>query len=170
MLITLIPLLLRHKSVKDYLKLTVVNKIHVVTLSDVRDLHIKRPERNGSPNRNSMGYKTVHVFTRRPQVVVTLASPTWAMETKAVFLSGMSTQRYRNWERSMTGSLCPFSEELPVLDLLHDYACSNIRIVVVIHGSCNLIGSIPFEMNNFLSIPGDGFGVRKVNTSLVASA
>ena len=33
------------------------------------------------------------MFTRRPHVVVTLEFPTWALETKAVILSGMSTQR-----------------------------------------------------------------------------
>ena len=41
----------------DNLELTVVNQNQVVTLSDVRDLHIKGLERNGSPNPNSMGYK-----------------------------------------------------------------------------------------------------------------
>ena len=41
----------------DNLELTVVNQNQVVTLSDVRDLHIKGLEHNGSPNPNSMGYK-----------------------------------------------------------------------------------------------------------------
>ena len=98
---------------------------------------------------------------RRPQVVVTLGFPTWALETKAVFLSGMSTQRECNWDCSMTGSLRSFFEEAPNLDLLHDYACSKIRIVVTIHGSFNLIESIPFEISNFLVIHGDGFWFRK---------
>ena len=110
------------------------------------------------------------MFTRRPHVIVTLAFPTWDLETKAVILSGMSTQRDRNWECSMTGRLCPFSEEAQILAFLHDYACSKIRIVVAIQGRCNLIESIPFDMNNFLDITGDGFGVRKVNTSLIALA
>ena len=57
-----------------------------------------------------------------------------------------------------------------MLAFLHDYACSKIRIVVAIHGSCNLIESIPFDMNNFLDIPGDSFGVRKVDTSQIALA
>ena len=51
-----------------------------------------------------------------------------ALETKAVFVSGMSTQRDCNWEYSMTGSLRPFSEEAPILNLFHDYACSKIVI------------------------------------------
>ena len=97
------------------------------------------------------------MFTRWPQVVVTLAFRTWALETKVVFLSGMSTQRDRHWECSMTGSLRSFSEEAPILNLLHNYACSKIGIDVARYGSCNLIESIPFEMNNFLVIPGDGF-------------
>ena len=58
---------------------------------------------------------------RRPQVVVRLAFPTWALETKAVFQSGMSTWKDGNWECSKTVSLRPLSEEAPVLDLLHDY-------------------------------------------------
>ena len=97
--------------------------------------------------------------TRRPHVVVTLAFPKWAFS--AVLLSGMSTQRDRKRECSMTGSLCSFSEEAPILVFLHDYACSKIRIVVAIHGSCNLIESIPFDMNNFLDIPGDCFWCHK---------
>ena len=68
------------------------------------------------------------MFTRWPEVIVILAFPTWALETKAVFLSGMSTQRDCNWECSMTGRLRPFSEEAPILDILHDYACSKIVI------------------------------------------
>ena len=47
---------------------------------------------------------------------------------------------------------------------------ANIRIVVAMHGSCNLLEIIPFEMNIFLVIPDDGFGVRKVDTSLIALA
>ena len=77
------------------------------------------------------------------------------------FLSGMQTQRYRNWECSMTGNLCPFSEEAPILDLLHDYACSKICIVVAIHSSFKLIESISFEINNCLVNPGDGFWCQK---------
>ena len=84
-----------------------------------------------------------------------------ALETKAVFLSSMSTQRDRNWECSMTYSLCPFSEEAPILNLLHDYACSKIHIVVVIHDSFTLIESVPFEINNLLVISGDGFWCQK---------
>ena len=83
---------------------------------------------------------------RGPEFIVILAFPTWALETKAAFLSGMSTEIDCNWECSMTGSLRPFSEEVPILDLLHDYACSKIVI------------------------PGGGFGVRKVDTSLIALA
>ena len=101
------------------------------------------------------------MFKRRPHVVVTLAFPTWALETKAIILAGMLTLRDRNWECSMTGSLCPLSEEAPILVFLHDYACSKIRIVVAVHGSCNLIESIPFDMNTFLDIPGDGFWCQK---------
>ena len=101
------------------------------------------------------------MFTRRPHVFVTLEFPTWALETKAVILSGMSTQRDRNLECSMTGSSCPFAEEAHILVFLHDYACSKIHIFVAIHDSCNLIESIPFDMNNFLYIPGDGFWCQK---------
>ena len=75
-----------YKSVKDYPELSVVNQNQVVTISDVCDLHIKGLERNGSPNPNRMGYKLLTCFTRRPQVVVTLAFPTWSLETKAVFI------------------------------------------------------------------------------------
>ena len=74
-----------YKSVKDYPELSVVNQNQVVTISDVCDLHLKGLERNGSPNPNSMGYKLLPCFTRRPQVVVTLAFPAWSLETKAVF-------------------------------------------------------------------------------------
>ena len=101
------------------------------------------------------------MFTRQPHVVVTFEFPTWALETKAVILSGMLTQRDRNWECSMTGSLCPFSEEAQILVFLHDYACSKIHIFVAMHDSCNLIESIPFDMNNFLDIPGDVFWCQK---------
>ena len=150
-----------YKSVKDYPELSVVNQNQVVTISDVCDLHIKGLERNGSPNPNSMGYELLTCFTRRPQVVVTSAFPTWSLETKAVFVICHVDPRYRNWECSMTGSLRPFSEEAPILDLLHDYACSKICIVVAIHGSCKLIKSIPFKINNFLVKPGDGFWCQK---------
>ena len=136
-----------------------VNQSQVATLSD--DLHIMGLEFNGSSNRNSMDINCSHVYETTPSHFVTLAFPTWALETKAVFLSGMSTQRDRNRECSMTGSLRPFSEEAPILDILHDYVCSKICIVVTIHGSCNLIESIPFEINNFLVIPGDGFWCHK---------
>ena len=61
----------------------------------------------------------------------------------------------------MTGSLCPFSEEAQILVFLHDYACSKIHIFVAMHDSCNLIESIPFDMNNFLDIPGDVFWCQK---------
>ena len=61
----------------------------------------------------------------------------------------------------MTGGLRPFSEEAPILNLLHDYARNKIRIAVAMHGSCNLIEIIPFEMNNFLVILGDGFWCQK---------
>ena len=98
---------------------------------------------------------------RQPQVVVRLAFPTWALETKAVFLFGMSTRRYRNWECFKTGSLGPFSEEAPNCVLLQDYACSKISIVVVIHGSCNLIENIPFEIYNSLVTPGHVFWCQK---------
>ena len=58
MVITLILLLLPQKTYKSYnLELTVLTQNQVVTISDVRDLHIKGLERNGSPNPNSMGYK-----------------------------------------------------------------------------------------------------------------
>ena len=100
------------------------------------------------------------MFTRWPHVFVTLPFPTWALETKTLILSGTSTQRDCKWECSMTGSSCPFSEA-PILVFLHDYACSKIGFVVALHGSCNLIESIPFDMNNSLDIPGDGFWCQK---------
>ena len=43
--------------------------------------------------------------------------------------------------------LASISEEAQILDLLHDYGCSKIRIVVAMHGSCNFFESIPFETN-----------------------
>ena len=50
-------------------------------------------------------------------------------------------------------------------------ACSKIRMVVAMYGSCYHIESMPFEMNNFLVIPGDVFfDGGKVDTSLIALA
>ena len=71
-----------------------------------------------------------------------------------------------NPERSQLGMLHDWQlvsilQEAPILFFLHDYACSKIRIVVAIHGSWNLIESIPFDMNNSLDIPGDGFWCQK---------
>ena len=168
MVITLITLLLPQNlqvSKKKYLELTIVNQNQVATLW--YDLHIKDLiwvfTCNGSSNRNSMDINCSHVYEATLSHFVTLDFPTWALEAKAVFLSGMSTRRDHNQVCSMTGSLRPFSEEAPILDLLHDYVCSKICIVVTIHGACNcnLIESIPFEMNNFLVILGDGFWCQK---------
>ena len=91
------------------------------------------------------------MFTRCPEGIVILAFPTCALGTKAVFLSGMLTQRDCNWECSMTGCLRPFSEEAPILDLLHDYACS--KIVIPCDGfSCQKGGHLPncFSLKSIL--------------------
>ena len=65
--------------------------------------------------------------------------------------------------------------EISQLGMFHDWQLASILwrsrypwslawqicIVVAIHGSCKLIKSIPFEMNNVLVKPGDGFWCQK---------